>query len=40
MDLEESLAVNLLAAGIEGSRHAILLEELIEKNPRNLHTAF
>lgn len=39
-DLEESLAVNYLAAGIDGTRHAILLEELIEKNPRNLYTAF
>lgn len=32
--------MNYLAAGIVGTRHAILLEELIEKNPRNLHTAF
>lgn len=39
-DLEESLAVNYLAVGIDETHHAILLEELIEKNPRNLYTTF
>ncbi|XP_074377708.1 uncharacterized protein LOC141719230 [Apium graveolens] len=39
-DLEEPLAVNYLAAGIDGSRHGILLEELIEKHPQHLHAAF
>lgn len=31
--------MNYLDAGIDGTRHAILLEELIKKNPRNLHRA-
>ncbi|XP_074354270.1 uncharacterized protein LOC141693150 [Apium graveolens] len=39
-DLEEPLAVNYLAAGIDESRHGILLEELIEKHPQHLHAAF
>ncbi|XP_074374819.1 uncharacterized protein LOC141715222 [Apium graveolens] len=39
-DLEEPLAVNYLAAGIDGSKHGILLEELIEKHPQHLHAAF
>ncbi|XP_074361024.1 uncharacterized protein LOC141701241 [Apium graveolens] len=39
-DLEESLAMNYLATGIDGSRHGILIEELIEKLPRHLHAAF
>ncbi|XP_074362650.1 uncharacterized protein LOC141702951 [Apium graveolens] len=38
--LEEPLAVNYLAAGIDGSRHGILLEDLIEKHPQYLHAAF
>lgn len=39
-DLEEQSAKNYLVVGIDGSRHAILLEELIEKNPRHLYVAF
>ncbi|XP_074352203.1 uncharacterized protein LOC141691377 [Apium graveolens] len=39
-DLEEPLAVNYLVAGIDGIRHGILLEELIEKHPQHLHAAF
>lgn len=39
-DLEETLVVNYLVTGINGSRHDFLLEELIEKHPRHLHAAF
>ncbi|XP_074359687.1 uncharacterized protein LOC141699739 [Apium graveolens] len=39
-DLEVPLAVNYLAAGIDGSRHGILLEEIIEKHPQHLHAVF
>ncbi|XP_074346842.1 uncharacterized protein LOC141685650 [Apium graveolens] len=39
-DLEEPLAVNYSAAGSDGSRHGILLEELIEKYPQHLHATF
>lgn len=35
-NLIEELAINYLAAGIDKNRHATLLEEFFEKNPRTL----
>lgn len=40
LDLTEQLAINYLAAGIDGSRHATLLEDFFEKNARTLQAAF
>lgn len=38
-NLIEELAVNYLAAGVDKSRHGLLLEEFFEKNPRSLQAA-
>ncbi|XP_074374330.1 uncharacterized protein LOC141714711 [Apium graveolens] len=39
-DLIEQMAVNFLTAGIDKSRHGILLEEIFEKRPKTLQAAF
>lgn len=38
--LIEELAINYLAAGVDKTRQALLLEEFFEKNPRTLQSAF
>ncbi|XP_074360678.1 uncharacterized protein LOC141700927 [Apium graveolens] len=39
-DLIEQMAVNFLTAGIDKSRHGLLLEEIFEKRPKTLQVAF
>ncbi|XP_074374486.1 uncharacterized protein LOC141714889 [Apium graveolens] len=39
-DLIEQMAVNFLTAGIDKSRHGLLLEEIFEKRPKTLQAAF
>ncbi|XP_074342949.1 uncharacterized protein LOC141680690 [Apium graveolens] len=40
LDLIEQMAVNFLIAGIDKSRHGLLLEEIFEKRPKTLQAAF
>ncbi|KAL8098061.1 hypothetical protein AgCh_030993 [Apium graveolens] len=40
LDLIEQMAVNFLTAGIDKSRHGLLLEEIFKKRPKTLQAAF
>ncbi|XP_074352613.1 uncharacterized protein LOC141691754 [Apium graveolens] len=40
LELMRQMAVNFLSAGIDKSRHGLLLEEIFEKRPKTLQAAF